>query len=341
MTTVGTPSMLKKPIATFLAQHGHSGADLVALPSDASPRRYFRLAGADRLLMEDRTDHVGFAAFIRLARHLNGLGLSAPRVVGADPTVGLALIEDFGTATYGKLLGAGRDEKALYELAIDALVHLHSAPTATAITVPAYDVALILDEVSIFSQWFVPVFAPLIDVVGFEATFRDLWGRALAPVLDAPKALVLRDFHVDNLMLVEGRKGVSACGLLDFQDGVLGPAEYDLMSLLQDARRDLADGLEDAMLRRYLDAAPSSCGTEDTILQRYYLLAAQRHTRLMGLFPRLNIRDNKPGYLNFMPRVAAQLHVAMRMANLSEISDFLDTTLPGWCDAGPAMAEHP
>jgi aminoglycoside/choline kinase family phosphotransferase len=253
----------------------------------------------------------------------------------------LALIEDFGTATYGKLLGAGHDEKALYELAIDALVHLHSAPTATAITVPAYDVALILDEVSIFSQWFVPVFAPSIDVVGFEATFRDLWGRALAPVLDAPKALVLRDFHVDNLMLLEGRKGVSACGLLDFQDGVLGPAEYDLMSLLQDARRDLADGLEDAMLRRYLDAAPSSCGTEDTILQRYYLLAAQRHTRLMGLFPRLNIRDNKSGYLNFMPRVAAQLHVAMRMANLSEISDFLDTTLPGWCDAGPAMAEHP
>ena len=341
MTTVGTPSMLKKPIATFLAQHGHSGADLVALPSDASPRRYFRLAGAYRLLMEDRTDHVGFAAFIRLARHLNGLGLSAPRVVGADPTVGLALIEDFGTATYGKLLGAGRDEKTLYELAIDVLVHLHSAPTATAITVPAYDAALILDEVSIFSQWFVPVFAPSIDVVGFEATFRDLWGRALAPVLDAPKALVLRDFHVDNLMLLEGRKGVSACGLLDFQDGVLGPAEYDLMSLLQDARRDLADGLEDAMLRRYLDAAPSSCGTEHTILQRYHLLAAQRHTRLMGLFPRLNIRDNKSGYLNFMPRVAAQLRVAMRMANLSEISDFLDTTLPGWCDAGPAMAKHP
>ena len=340
MTTVGTPSMLKKPIATFLAQHGHSGADLVALPSDASPRRYFRLAGADRLLMEDRTDHVGFAAFIRLARHLNGLGLSAPRVVGADPTVGLALIEDFGTATYGKLLGAGRDEKTLYELAIDVLVHLHSAPTATAITVPAYDAALILDEVSIFSQWFVPVFAPSIDVVGFEATFRDLWGRALAPVLGAPKALVLRDFHVDNLMLLDGRKGVLACGLLDFQDGVLGPAEYDLMSLLQDARRDLADGLEDAMLRRYLDAAPSSCGTEHTILQRYHLLAAQRHTRLMGLFPRLNIRDNKSGYLNFMPRVAAQLHVAMRMANLSEISDFLDTTLPGWCDAGPAMAKH-
>ena len=113
------------------------------------------------------------------------------------------------------------------------------------------------------------------------------------------------------------------------------------MSLLQDARRDLADGLEDAMLRRYLDAAPSSCGTEHTILQRYHLLAAQRHTRLMGLFPRLNIRDNKSGYLNFMPRVAAQLRVAMRMANLSEISDFLDTTLPGWCDAGPAMAKHP
>lgn len=340
MTTLNAPSMLEKPIATFLAQHGHSEANLMALPSDASLRRYFRLVGADRLLMEDQTDHVGFAAFIRLARHLNGLGLSAPCVLGADPAMGLALIEDFGTATYGKLLGEGHDEKALYELAIDALVHLHSTPTATAITVPTYDMALMLDEVSIFSQWFVPVFAPSIDVVCFDATLRDLWSMAIAPVLDAPKALVLRDFHVDNLMLLKGRKGISACGFLDFQDGVLGPAEYDLMSLLQDARRDLADGLEDAMLRRYLDRIPSSCGTEDTILQRYYLLAAQRHTRLIGLFFRLNIRDNKSGYLNFMPRVVAQLQVAMRMANLSEISDFLNTTLPGWCDAASAMAKH-
>ncbi len=341
MTQAVGAQPVAESLAAFLARHGHGETQLVALPSDASLRRYYRLVGAELLLMEDPSDPVGFAAFVRLSRHLHGLGLSAPRVIEAEPASGLALIEDFGTATYRTLLEQGHDERALYEVAIDALVHLHSAPAATAVSVPAYDLATLLDEVSIFSNWFVPVFSPSTDVEGFDAAFRALWGAALAPVLQAPEALVLRDFHVDNLMLLEGRAGVAACGLLDFQDGVTGPAEYDLMSLLQDARRDLAEGLEEAMLRRYLDAIPSSCGAPEVILQRYHVLGAQRHTRLMGLFPRLNIRDKKPGYLRFMPRVAAQMQTALRMANLSEISDFLDASLPGWRDAGPALAEHP
>ena len=335
------PLVLGPPIVTFLARHGQSDARLVALPSDASPRSYIRLTGADQLLMEDRTDPVGFAAFIRLARHLAGLGLSAPRVFGADPGTGLALIEDFGTATYGKLLATGHDETALYELAIDTLVHLHSNPQATGVTVPAYDMALLLQEISVFSEWFVPAFAPQVDAARFDAAFRALWRKALAPVEDAPKALVLRDFHIDNLMLLGGRTGVAACGLLDFQDGVLGAAEYDLMSLLQDARRDLAQGLEAALLRRYLSAVPASCGTPDAILTRYYLLAAQRHTRLAGQFLRLDKRDGKPGYLQFMPRVMRQMQAALVDAELHEIADFIDTHLPGWRDAGPTLAQKP
>ena len=339
MTIVVAPLTLATPIATFLARCGQSEAALVALPSDASPRSYIRLTGKNCLLMEDHTDPVGFDSFIRLARHLNSLGLSAPRVIEADPAAGLALIEDFGTATYGKLLGLGYNETVLYELAIDVLVHLHSARTATHITVPAYEMGTLLDEISIFSQWFVPAFAPKIDVAGFDAVFRGLWCTALALVEDAPKALVLRDFHIDNLMLLEGRTGVAACGLLDFQDGVLGAAEYDLMSLLQDARRDLGEGLEQAMLERYLAAIPSHLGTEEEILQRYHLLAAQRHTRLVGLFPRLSTRDGKLGYLEFMPRVLYQMQTALVAADLHEISDFLDTALPGWRDASRAMAE--
>lgn len=340
MTQALASLRLDPPIATFLARHGQSQTVLTALPSDASPRSYIRLADADQLLMEDRTDPVGFAAFIRLARHLTGLGLSAPRVFGTDPSVGLALIEDFGTATYGKLLAAGHDETSLYELAIDVLVHLHAHPRATVVTVPAYDITVLLDEISIFSEWFVPICAPRMDVVGFDRQFRNLWRRALRPVADAPKALVLRDFHIDNLMLLEGRVGCAACGLLDFQDGVLGAAEYDLMSLLQDARRDLAPGLENAMLRRYLGAAPASSGTHGEILRRYHLLAAQRHTRLLGLFPRLNQRDGKPGYLQFMPRVLRQLQTALIDADLPEIADFLDTNLPGWRDAVPTVAQR-
>ena len=251
------------------------------------------------------------------------------------------MIEDFGTATYDKLLEAGYDETALYKLAIDTLVKLHSDPNATDVTVPAYDMNLLLQELSIFSEWFVPAFAPHVDVASFDAAFRSLWRIALAPIMDGPKTLVLRDFHIDNLMLLEGRAGIQACGLLDFQDGVIGTAEYDLMSLLQDARRDLASGLEDTMLARYVAAVPASCGTADNIMKRYYLLGAQRHTRLVGLFPRLKKRDGKSGYLAFMPRVVLQMQTALMAADLTDLTDFIDTTLPGWRDAGAAMAKIP
>ena len=334
MSKAAPPLTIDPDIARFLADQGYSKTALEALPGDASARRYIRLRGADQLLMEDRSDPEGFAAFIRLGQHLGQMDLSAPRVYGTDPVNGLALIEDFGQTTYGVLLAAGHNERALYELAIDVLVHLHSHPQATNVAVPQYDIDLLLDELSIFSEWFVPIIAPKVDISTFEAIFRELWRAALAPVMDAPKALVLRDFHIDNLMLLKGRSGVGACGLLDFQDGVIGAAEYDLMSLLQDARRDLAEGLETAMLDRYLDAVPAICGSRDEIMNRYHLLGAQRHTRIAGLFPRLNKRDGKAGYLVFMPRVMRQMQTALEAAELTEIAEFLDATLPGWRDVG-------
>lgn len=338
MSMAATLPRLAPPVAVFLARHGLSDAGLEPLPSDASPRSYCRLTGEGRLLMEDRTDPVGYAAFIRLARHLNSLGLSAPRVYGSDPAVGLALIEDFGVDTYGKLLAQGHDETALYQLAIDALLSLHGHPQACAVTVPDYDMDMLLEEISRFSHWLVPEIAADLDIGEFDAGFRAIWKRALAPLSEAPRALVLRDFHINNLMLLEDRPGVAACGLLDFQDGVVGAAEYDLASLLQDARRDLAPGLEQAMLERYLDAAPAICGKRDDILQRYHLLCAQRHTRLMGQFIRLMRRDGKPGYLAFMPRVAIQMQKALIAAGLTGIADYLDAKLPGWRDAGRMLA---
>lgn len=326
------------PAAVFLARHGLSDAPLERLRSDASPREYCRLAGEGKLLMEDRTDPVGYAAFIRLARHLKSLGLSAPRVYGSDPAAGLALIEDFGVSTYGALLADGQDETALYRLAIDALVHLHSHPKSCEVMVPVYDLDMLLEEISRFSHWLVPEIDPGLDIGAFDAGFRELWQKALSPLAEAPRTLVLRDFHIDNLMLLDDRPGMAACGLLDFQDGVIGAAEYDLASLLQDARRDLAQGLEQAMLERYLTMIPASCGSPDDILGRYYLLAAQRHTRLMGQFIRLMRRDGKPGYLAFMPRVANQMQKALEAAGLSGIADYLDARLPGWRDAGRRLA---
>ena len=317
-------------ISAFLAAQGEADATLLPLPGDASARRYLRLEGRGKMLMEDRHDPKGFAGFVKIARHLSDLGLSAPRIYGADPETGLALIEDFGSRTYSVQLAAGRDEADLYALAVEALLHLHHHPEAARVAVPDYELTTLLDELSIFSQWYASTLRPEIDTAAFDAAFRALWQDPLASLAGGPRRLVLRDFHVDNLMELDGREGVRRCGLLDFQDGVIGPAEYDLVSLLQDARRDLAPGLEQAMLERYIAAAPDGAGGPDDILRRYHLLGAQRHTRIAGVFQRLALRDGKPGYLRFLSRVLRQMEAALEAAGLSEVSAFLNRELPGW-----------
>lgn len=151
-----TAAQLSAPIGVFLARHGFEHSELEAFVADASPRRYFRVRDEGVLLMEDRQDPQGFAAYLRLSHHLNVLGLSAPRVFGADPSHGLALVEDFGDATYGTCLGRGHDEAELYRLAIDALLHLHHEARGKEVAQPDYDLQTHLDELTIFADWFVP-----------------------------------------------------------------------------------------------------------------------------------------------------------------------------------------
>lgn len=331
---------LAPPIAAFLARHGLANARLEPLAGDASARRYFRLPDKGLLLMEDREDLVGFTAYVRLSRHLLSLGLSAPRVHGADPSTGLGLVEDFGAGTYSKCLSEGASEADLYGLAVNALLHLHHDVHGAQVACPQFDIATYLAELDIFSQWFAPAISPSLDRSRFSETFRALWADALAPLQDNAQTLVLRDFHVDNLMYLPERTGVARSGLLDFQDGILGPCEYDLVSLLQDARRDLAPGLEEALLDHYVAEAPARLGGEAAIRQRYTLLGAQRHARIAGVFLRLCKRDGKTQYLAFLPRVLRQLETALAAAGLNDIKGFLNSELPGWVTIGSALGQQ-
>ncbi len=321
---------LPQTAGSLLARNGLGGITPEPFASDASHRRYFRLAGTGRLLMDDRQDPQGFAGYLQLSRHLNTLGLSAPRVYDADTAEGLALIEDFGDDTYGACLARGTDEAQLYRLAVSALLHLHHDGRATNVELSTYDVKAHLDELKIFTEWFLPALSPDTDRARFEAGFLDLWRAALAPAATRFDTLVLRDFHVDNLMLLKNRSGVARCGLLDFQDGVLGPCEYDLVSLLQDARRDLSPGLEDDLLAFYIGSAPRRLGGPAAIRRRFHVLGAQRHARILGVFVRLYLRDGKPRYLGFIPRVARQLQTALQEAGLTDIAGFLEAEMPGW-----------
>ena len=325
------------PASQALLTRNHmASAVCELLVADASPRRYFRLRGETHaplglLLMEDPTDAERFAAWLRVGRHLCALGLSAPQIHDTDTAGGVALIEDFGEESYAACLAAGEDEAALYRLAVDALLRLHHDSRALNIAQPDYDMGVLLKELELFSDWFAPAVAPPgFSARDFAQGFFALWREALAPVASRFETLILRDFHIDNLMLLSGREGVSRCGMLDFQDAFLGPCEYDLVSLLQDARRDLSPGLEEEMFRRYVAAAPASLGDADDIHHRYTLLGAQRHARILGIFTRLWQRDAKPRYLTFMWRVARQFRAAMREARLYELENFLDAELPNW-----------
>ncbi|OYT97267.1 MAG: aminoglycoside phosphotransferase [Pseudomonas sp. PGPPP3] len=317
----------------FVAHHWHAGAQLQALPADASARRYFRLVGADLLLMDSPPQSEPLRPYLQVAELLRELGLSAPRVLSADEAAGLALIEDFGHSTYTRLLAAGHAEAPLYELAVDCLARLHAAPAEQGAVLPAYDDKRMADEFALFIDWYAPLLLGVAPSSALRAAYMALFDGLCDDAARRREAVVLRDFHVDNLMLLEGRNGVAACGLLDFQDALHGAYAYDLMSLLEDARRDVPGELQARLLQRYLAQRPGL--DREVFLADYAVLAAQRHAKVLGIFVRLAKRDGKLGYLAHLSRVLRLFREALERPALHPLRDFLDCHLTGWRDDLP------
>jgi N-acetylmuramate 1-kinase len=329
---VGSTSSAERDaaMADFLAASGWAGIAPVSLAADASFRRYYRMADGTRrvVLMDAPPPAEDVRPYVAVAAVLRRLGLSAPQIHAADPERGFLLIEDFGDNLYTRLLAAGADEGALYALAIDTLIALHRAVAANGLPVlPPYDAARLLAEAMLLVDWYAPsvLGAPLPPAVrgDYLARWRDVLPQAALPAT----TLVLRDYHVDNLILLPGRSGVAGCGLLDFQDAVLGPASYDLVSLLEDARRDVPPALRAAMTERYLAAFPDldRAGFDRSAT----ILAAQRNSKILGIFTRLWRRDGKPAYLPHIARVWRLLEEDVaREPALGGIADWLDHHLP-------------
>jgi aminoglycoside/choline kinase family phosphotransferase len=287
-------------LPAFLAANGFADAMHDPLPVDCSFRSYSRLHEGPRpaLLMNAPPGLEPLEPFIAIARHLRDLGLSAPSVFAADLTLGYALIEDFGDATFTRRLDAGASHKPLYTLAVDALIALQTNPRMVEIDVPAYDLDRLMAEALLFLDWYWPAIHGAPPTGDARAAYETMLRGLLQPIADGPKTLVLRDFHVDNLMTLEGREGVAACGLLDFQDAVLGHPAYDLASLLQDARRNVDAALAEAMRERYAAAVPQFADD-----RAYYVLAVQRHLKVLGIFTRLSRRDGKSHQLHHCARL--------------------------------------
>ena len=315
-------------VASFLARNRWTATALQSLAGDASFRKYYRLVdGARRaVLMDAAPPQEDVRPFLSVARHLRRLGYSAPEILDADETNGLLLLEDFGDETYTRRLAAGEDEYALYARAVDLLIDLHRTRDAVAPELPDYDDARLLAEAALLTDWFLPEVTGRPTAAEARQEYLETWRAALPVARLAPDTLVLRDYHVDNLMWLARREGVAACGLLDFQDAVIGPIAYDLVSLLEDARRDIARRLQASMIERYLSAFPEL--DRDVFAASYAILGGQRNAKIIGIFTRLMARDAKSQYLAHIPRVWRLLEGDLAHPALAAVRGWFDRHVP-------------
>ncbi len=327
MTGMAASAARQAAVSRFLAAHGLAAAQRYPLGSDASFRRYERLTAPDNarlVLMDAPPPHENVRPFVRIARHLDGLGLSVPKVMAMDAEAGLLLLGDLGDDTYTRLLAAGADERTLYQQAVNVLIALHRHPRAIPPDTPAYSTAQLVADVTLLPEWYLPAVTGAAVTEGVRATYEAAWRNVFD--FAVPETLILRDFHVDNLMGLSGHQGVQACGLLDFQDAMVGPVPYDLMSLLEDARRDIDPTLAADLTRCYLAAFPDL--DPAAFATAWAVLAAQRHARVIGVFTRLCWRDGKPAYLQHIPRVWRLLERACRHPALAAVAAWFERHVP-------------
>jgi aminoglycoside/choline kinase family phosphotransferase len=309
----------------FLAASGWEGAQILPLAGDASFRRYFRVVNGEKtaVLMDAPPPHEDPRPFIAVSEWLLSRGLSAPEILARDLEKGLLLLGDFGDTRLRETLDLEpARERELYEIATDVLVHLHGHPPMEGL--PVHGLEQWLEELKLFTQWYCPAVGADVDELGYQRAWREV----LEPVSKdgLGPVTVLRDYHAENIMLVEGREGVAHFGLLDFQDALSGHPAYDLASVLEDARRDVSPLIERAMIDRYIGAT----GHAKELERAYWALAAQRNTRILGVFTRLWKRDNKPGYRRFQPRMWGLLERDLAQPHLEPVRSWFDLNIaPG------------
>jgi aminoglycoside/choline kinase family phosphotransferase len=321
----------------FLDQNGLADAALTPLADDCSFRRYFRvgLGDARYVVMDAPPDLEDVVPFAALSGLLNDFGYSAPKVLGRDVKHGFLLLDDFGDATYTRVLADGGDERALYTLALDVLIDLHHRSTADLpVLVPVYENSKLLDEAALFVDWYLERGLGLKVSTMMREAYLAAWGACLTTMREAPQTLVLRDYHVDNLMVIPDREGLGACGLLDFQDAVIGPSSYDVVSLLQDSRRDIDDDLVAVMLEQYFSVMGGAIDRA-SFMRSYHALGAQRALKVFGIFARQSVLYGNHQYLVHIPRLWRHTVANLVIPELQPVRDWIERFVPDECRITP------
>jgi tRNA threonylcarbamoyl adenosine modification protein YjeE len=345
-----------KALRQFLDEAGYTEAKRQRMAGDASTRSYARLIRDDGVVILMNSprrpdgpaiyDGQSYSAavhlaedvkpFVAIAGGLRARGFSAPSIHHADLDAGFLITEDFGSTGFVE----GDPPQPIaerYEAAVDMLAALHRQalpevlPLAPQISypMPAFDTDALLVEIGLMLEWYLPD-RGVEPTSNMRAEFVTMWRELLSKPAQAPKTWVMRDFHSPNLIWLDERSGTSRVGIIDFQDAVLGPAAYDLVSLLQDARIDVPEALELALLTRYIKARRAADDTFDPagFAELYVIMSAQRNTRLLGTFARLNRRDGKPQYLRHQPRIWTYLSRSLAHPALSRIRQWYSAHVP-------------
>lgn len=350
-------------IKAFIVASGWGDAIVESFPGDASTRRYFRLTREDDLAVlmdaprgaeapaepegasEDDRRALGYNALARLAgpepaafacisNELVIRGFSAPKVLAADLEAGFLLLEDFGKGVYAEVIANDPAQEApLYEAAIDALAEIYRSSFSSEMKyagatwrVRAYDQLALLTETHLFLDWYAKDKGAKIDQAA-----RDVWDKIwieLFTALDAhAPGLALRDFHAENLFWLPERESVAKVGLIDFQDGLFVHPAYDLVSFLEDARRDVSEDLVEPLIERFF--AEAKLKDKAAFYRAYAVLGAQRNAKILGIFVRLAERDGKPSYRDFIPRVHAYFVSDLKGEIFGDLRAWFDHYLPG------------
>lgn len=319
-------------IQEFLNENGWGKAVREKLFSDASFRRYERLSNGEKsvMLMDAPPEKEDIKPFVNIDQYLRRCGFSAPQIYAVDEKNGFILLEDLGNNSFTNVLSGNSpisgmyNEHDLYTAAIDVLVQLHRSthPEKT----PDYDYSLLMQECRLLTDWYLPNIGADFDIKQASEEYIEIWKDLLSNINFEEKVPVMRDYHADNLMWLPARNGVERVGLLDFQDAVIGSPVYDLISLLEDARRDVDEETVKACVTRYLKNRKSLDKKE--FMVSYATIAAQRNCKIVGIFARLAIRDNKPKYLNYMPRVWGHLLNDVKHPALANLKKWINKYIP-------------
>ncbi|GGD16112.1 aminoglycoside phosphotransferase family protein [Aquisalinus flavus] len=347
----------------FLEEAGWLAAHRAAITGDASTRSYHRLTldGRKAILMnappaaesascppdatpsqrallgynaQARLAGANLHAFTTLAGILRDSGLHAPEIYAADADHGFALLEDLGDDLYVRAIDKGAEEHDLYARAADVLVHLHATrlpqPVAVDYTLLDYDETALMAEANLLVEWYWPWLRGGKAPDRAIEAYRSAWRQMLSS-LSAPHTLVLRDYHAENILWLEkeGDSPLQRVGLIDFQDGLYGHGAYDLVSLAEDARRDVSAATVEMMLARYMDGRDQAGGFDRAAFARdYAILAAQRNAKILGVFARLVVRDAKKRYEGFMPRVRGHFARDLARPEAAPLKDWIAEYMP-------------